>query len=485
MRLLLGGSFFFSILHSILLWDKQPGIAVLLFCIALLTFFIAILNKNQKIRNRKGLILCVPIVLLSLTYFIFNNKFFQTMNAFVICGLGLMLILDLTQKELEWKYLFTKIFSLIIGPFEYFHSILEELKKMFFKKENSSKKVETLKRVIKSFIVIIPIVLIIIFLLVSADSIFANIFCGISDTIENLFDSNELPYLMARIFAIIIIFIYMSSFLYNILMEDTVYHKEKQQEKKGIAIDGITIQLLLTILNIIYFVFCTIQILYLFTKTEIPDNFNYAEYARQGFFQLMFVSFLNFVLLYGIHSNRKEVSSFQKKYTVWMELGMELFTQIIIISAFYRMFLYEQAYGYTYLRLFVYFILMAEFLFMLPTMWYTLGKKVNLLKAGLTIATVLYLILNYINVDAFIARNNINRYYENNEQDFDFYYLKYYTSTDAIPEIQRLLNTEDIKLKKQVRRYLEMEKLDLQKKESWQEYNLSKQRARKCLENIK
>ena len=482
MKLLLGGSLFFSFLHSWMLWDKEPGISVALFCIPLLTFFIYILNKNGRIKNKKGLILCVPIILLSLTYFIFNNSFFQTINVFVICGLWLILCISITQNELKFKNIFTKISNLIIGPFDYFQLTTSELKKIFTEKENTNENAVLFKKILKSIIITLPIVIIVIFLLTSADSIFADIFSGIGNTVENIFDIDELPYLAARIIVIALIFIYMSSFLYNIIKENTLFNKEIVAERKGLKLDGITIQMILTILNIIYLIFSTIQILYLFTKNELSADFNYAEYARQGFFQLMFVSLINFVLISVIHTNKKEISEFQKKYIKFMEVLIEIFTQIIIISAFYRMFLYEQTYGYTYLRLFVYFTLIAEFIFMLPTIWYTLGKKINLFKIGLTIATIFYLVLNYINVDALIARKNINRYYEGKK--IDFYYLKNCTGTDAYSEISRLLDTEDVQLKNNVKNYLNNEKAKLEEKQNWQEWNLSKQMAKKYLENI-
>lgn len=484
MKLLLGGSLFFSVLHSWLLWDKQPGISVTLFCVSLLTYFIYFLNKNEKIKNKKGLILCVPIILLSLTYFIFNNSFFQILNIFVICGLWLILCITITGKELKFKNLITKISNLIIGPFDYFDLTLKEFKNLFTTKENSNEKTEAFRKILKSIIITIPIVIVVILLLTSADSIFANMFGGIGDKIEEIFTSEQIPYLIARIIVIAIIFIYMASFLYNVVKENTLYNKEITKESKGIKIEGITIQMILTVLNIIYLIFCTIQILYLFTKNEMALDFNYAEYARQGFFQLMFVSFINFALIFAIHTNKKETTDFQKKYTKMMEIVMEIFTQIIIISAFYRMFLYEQTYGYTYLRLFVYFTLITEFIFMLPTIWYTLGKKINLLKIGLTIVTIIYIALNYINVDSVIARNNINRYYKGKEESFDFSYLKYNTGTDAIPEIMKLLDVYDMKLQIEVKQYLKNENTRLQKKQSWQEWNISKQVARKYLENI-
>ena len=69
------GSFLIAILHSILFYGQKLGLSVFLFCIALGFFVLTILEKNNKIKNRKALILSVPIILISATYFIFNNAF--------------------------------------------------------------------------------------------------------------------------------------------------------------------------------------------------------------------------------------------------------------------------------------------------------------------------------------------------------------------------------------------------------------------------
>ncbi len=44
------------------------------------------------------------------------------------------------------------------------------------------------------------------------------------------------------------------------------------------------------------------------------------------------------------------------------------------------MYLYEQEYGYTFLRLVVYFILATELMLAVPTCVYVFNKKISLLK---------------------------------------------------------------------------------------------------------
>lgn len=481
MKLILGGSLLFSILHSILLWNKEPGISVVLFLIPLLLFFIFFLNKSKKITNRRGVAWAIPIICLSFTYFIFNNQFFSWLNTIVICAFWLIMCISTTGTELTAKSLITKSFGLIGGPFEHFSGVIHGISDVLFKQEGNTEKSQRTKKIVRALIITIPIVFIVIILLASADSIFSNLFSGLGQILDQLIGNESLPETLARIIVIFIIFMYMAGFLHNILESKPASDEQAQVNKKAKKIDSLTVKMILTVLNIVYFIFCTIQILYLFTKAGAPNNLSYAEYARQGFFQLMLVSFINFLLLFWIHSREKQTS----KFIISMEILMEIFTQIIIISAFYRMFLYEQAFGYTYLRLFVYFILAAEFLFMLAVILYTLGKKINLLQTGLLIGTVLYIILNYINVDAVIAKNNIDRYFANTEKEIDFYYLSSYTGTDAIPEISRLLRTKDIELKSEVRRYLWEKKMDLKSEETWMEFNISRQNARNSLKEIK
>ncbi|MDZ7837537.1 MAG: DUF4173 domain-containing protein [Actinomycetota bacterium] len=111
----------------------------------------------------------------------------------------------------------------------------------------------------------------------------------------------------------------------------------------------------LSLLNIVFCVFSIIQFKYLFGGENFiqPSVFTYAEYARRGFFELVAVSVINFlIILIAVSFLKKE----SKNVTIAIRILLSLvagFTFVMIASAFYRMSLYEQAYGFTYLRIFV------------------------------------------------------------------------------------------------------------------------------------
>ena len=73
---------------------------------------------------------------------------------------------------------------------------------------------------------------------------------------------------------------------------------------------------------------------------------------------------------------------------------MVFLTLIIIVSSFLRMNLYEQAYGYTLLRLGVYFILITEGILLIPTIIYILKSKFNVLNYYMIITIAIYLFVN-------------------------------------------------------------------------------------------
>ena len=96
----------------------------------------------------------------------------------------------------------------------------------------------------------------------------------------------------------------------------------------------------------------------------------------------------------------------------------------------------------------------------------------------------MYLVLNFINVDAVIAKNNIDRFLANPEKEIDFYYLMASTGVDAIPEMKRLLNVDNAEIKENICDYLGTMKAFLKSDDSWMEFNISRRKARECLKNI-
>ena len=89
------------------------------------------------------------------------------------------------------------------------------------------------------------------------------------------------------------------------------------------------------------------------TYVQRTAGLTYAEYARQGFWQLLAVTVLTLlVLAIAARVARRETATDRLWIRVLLGL-LALLTLVIVASALNRMWLYEQTYGYTVLRLLV------------------------------------------------------------------------------------------------------------------------------------
>ena len=449
------------LLHSILLVNQNLGINVLLFTIPLLGTIIYFLKENKSIKNKRGLLLIIPILIFSSTYFIYSNVF-NRINIIVIPFLYLLMYVVTLDKVKQFHDIFTKTISLIFKPLDYLSSFYKESMKEF----PDDKLSPNTKKVLRSLLIVIPVVLIVLLLLISADQIFENLFNNLIKVFDNLSFGN----IIIRIINFIILFFYLGGTLYYISKK---YKDDNTVEEKKELKDPITINILLTILNIIYVIFDIIQINSLLLH-RVSEGFNYANYARSGFFQLMFISVIDIIIIL-LSKKSKE-----KNYTKIMSLFTVLLTLIIIVSSFYRMFLYEQAYGYTVLRLGVYLILITEVLLLIPTIIYIFKKEFNVLRYYLIIIIAIYSLVNCFSIDKIIAENNIKRYERIGKIDLNYLENGNYDNLNQLRKIYPKVK-EDEKISTWEKACLEayIKKMDKKNKYNILEYNISKATAKR------
>lgn len=468
------GSLIFAIWIVTLFFGKSIGLSMLLFTAPFLYFFVHILEKNNKIKNPKSKILLIPILLLSSTYFIYDNVFFNNLNLLVIAILIAFMLLSLIGEKFEINLdtigkilgsFFTPISYIEEGIVKLFDAIGEKLKINV----NSNNKTR-LKKIFRALLITIPVVLVIIILLSSADEVFANIFKDSFEKIINMLLTINISTTFVKLICMLFSFLYFIGLFYYICIK---YEKNEEivrnaDEKR----DDFTIKMILLSLNIVYLVFCYIQIKSLFMRNT---TLNYAHYARQGFFQLMVVSIINLItiLIAKKRENKNEENS--NKYIKYMSLLMIIFTFIIVISAAIRMHFYESAYGYTLLRLLVYCVLFTESILFIPTILYIFDKKINLPKWYFTIIIIIYVCMNFANFDNIIASRNVSRYIETGK--IDMYYLREETGANAVGQILKILkNSTDVdNTKNETGEYLQEVYDELtEEKTDFRNFNISK-----------
>lgn len=458
------GSIGVAIGQSILFYGKEIGISMIIFEIILNGILLYIMNKRNKIINKNGLLLLIPIILLSSTYFIFASKVFHILNIFIIMVLNILMFAITTNKKDYFSKHLYRAFRLSADTLETVNEVIDFCKESLeshVKDNNQIKKVD-IKKLTISILIVLAVVGVVIILLASADSIFAEMFSGIVNIITNLNVPNTVN-IIIRLAIIVAVYFLILSFILKLQNQK---HKELKQLKSIGDKYEFTLKLLLISLNLVYLVFCYIQISSLFAKMNV--NIDYATYARTGFFQLMFVSFINFAII--LISNKFNIN--KEKIIKVLNIFLVIFTIIIVLSSIFRMYMYEMEYGLTYLRTFVYIILLTELAIFIPTTIYILNKKFDFIKTAFIIMLSVYCIINFANIEKIIISKNINR--TNTNISTDYKYLSKIASEDSYKTlVEKIAQTKD-KTKK-----LELTKILLSivkdnKEMKWQEFNISR-----------
>ena len=189
----------------------------------------------------------------------------------------------------------------------------------------------------------------------------------------------------------------------------------------------------------VFAAFVAIQFAYLFggaSHVAHVAGLNFATYARRGFWELVAVACLTLVLISTLRTfTRRET---QKHITIFNTCGTLLIglTLVLLASAAKRMALFEAAYGFTELRLYVdvfLFWLAAALIFFVWTLW-TNAKTFAF--GGLVCACGMLVTLNLLGPDAVVVNRNFTRQATlTHDPEWDGFYQFSVTQPDAVPAL--------------------------------------------------
>lgn len=194
-------------------------------------------------------------------------------------------------------------------------------------------------------------------------------------------------------------------------------------------------------INVLFFIFIILQISSLFGGAShlITEGLTYAEYAREGFFQLVAIAILSFFII--SFAEKQVVQNKDAHLRSFKILGGVLIVQVIaiLISAFNRLSLYEDAYGFTTIRLYSHALMiwLGVTLALLALHILKNGKRADFSFRIFGTVIILLASMNLLNPDAFIAKKNLERYQSTRLLDADYLGS---LSDDALPYTIDLLD---------------------------------------------
>lgn len=341
------------------------------------------LIKNDV--NKKAYYLVIPIGLILVSnLFIKIDEANKILNVFVLIFLLSEFFYLLINKKYSISF-HKKISILEIFPKRIFSNL--KYIKQSIKKENNQKIVN----IITGILLGIVIARILLFLLTNADMYF-KIF---TEKITNLFNFN-----ISNIILFLVSFILIFSISINVLK----LNEAKVKETKNKNIDDIIIIIVLAVMNFVFLLFIISEISKLTNNfLHIPKLYTYAEYAREGFFQLLFVTIINYIVSFFIIYNTKSTNN---KIVKNLLLGLIIFSIVLIFNSYYRMYLYIDRFGFTVLRMQVILFLLMEIILFCLIIKKIISKLNKDALYFLIVTTVFYIINLYVCNDIVIKLIN-------------------------------------------------------------------------------
>lgn len=349
-----------------------------------------ILVKDYEKINKKAYLLIIPIVLIIISNLVLKvlkgnlDGTNQLLNIIVlpllISTYLFMLVRSDFKVSLENMFLVFKLFP---------KNLFKNLK--FIKIDTNKEKNDKVINIIFGTIIGVFISGLILVLLTSADAYFDKF---LSSIVTNINVDFNLWYVIKGIIYFVILFV----IGINLFKNKEIALKESKMSR----VNKTVITTMLFIVNFVFVLFLISEISKLCGNfLKVPKGYIYSSYAREGFFQLLFVTLINFgIILYLIYKTNLVKEDKKVKYLV---LSLIAFSIFLIFNSYYRMFLYIGRFGFTNLRLQV-----ILFLFMEIILFGFIIKKIlrGAKKDGmvfLIIMTITYVINLYVCNDWFIG----------------------------------------------------------------------------------
>lgn len=414
-----GGAF------ALLFYKAWIGLNVLLYAAIIVGLLIFVMTKlTSKIKSGTKLYF-TAVILLGISTMLTSNGIVQFLN---IVGILILLDLSLLHQFYEvgrWDFakhlikMFGMVFSSIACIWMPFVDSIN-----YFKKTKVLKN-DKVRNITIGIIIAIPILFIITALLSGADILFGSV----TENIYNTVFSADIFWIITMIlFGLLACYCILCASVSKVRIEDV---KSYQKADATIAAT------VMTLLCLVYACFCVLQVIYLFAGGlfSLPESYTFAEYARRGFFELMWVTAINIGLMILCRSLFKE-----SKYLSLLVVIMTICTGIMIASATYRMILYISVYHLTFLRLFVLMILLIEVFVLAGVIISEYKKNFPLFTFSVAVVTACYIIFSLGKPDLWIAAYLVDQK-ENLTVD-DLFYVTSDLSLDAAGVVLPLIEDE-------------------------------------------
>ena len=409
----------YALLYTIFLYNNFHSVTMIFFVISTLVYCRFIMKQAVVTPKKRTWFYGAVMILLAISTASTGNGKILFMNTLGIVLLLLCMLLDNYLDTSKWtfgKYL-ASMFHAFGGGISYMGEPFTDAS--CHKKAGGFKKNAKFLYILLGIGISIPLLIVVVTLLYFADALFASVLES-----SFVFDLNP-----ARIVGICLTF----AFAFFAAYSGMKYLGEKKIPEE--CKDHSRFEPLIAITTLIpvsgvYMVFSLIQILGLFLgQLKLPENYTYAAYAREGFFQLLFVCLINVAIVLFVQGFFRE--------NIWLKILLTVIsgcTYIMLASSAFRMWMYVKVYHLTFLRFFVFWALAMIAILLTGILIQIFRKQFSLFRYGVIAVSLGYLVLSFSHPDYWIASYNLSPAHIKEAAPVDYDYLAT-LSTDAAPVV--------------------------------------------------
>lgn len=415
-------------------WDK--GFYALGFNMAIWLFLVLMfLDKctgHKGLLQRKNLFLLIPLLLIILSFAIYDNPFIKI---FSILFFPVLLTISLNYAFLDnrqnkiWGFgHLLHLASRIFSPFAKLKASSLALGQIIRVK---TAKFGTLRSIALGLAIFSILALgFIIPLLSSADSLFEQKLSGLIHFFENI--------ISAEVLFKIIVFYVIALLLYAFFLAWAKPLDIKDASNDNKKTDSIVVGMVIGGTLLLYLLFLWIQFERIWV-TGLPAEFKDVEIlVKSGFWQMMGLSIINIIIFFFTYKRtNKTVQIFLSIFTVA--------SLLLLASAAYRMFLYINFYGLSHEKFFAaYTIVFCILMFCYLLSRVLTRARLNIFKFLVFLFMWMFAFISVMPIDQFILRTNIYLAQKENSR-IDLYESRI-LSADVLLYIDKFGDTEFMKV---------------------------------------
>ena len=410
-------------LFDLLFYGKLPGISLLIFSLALLAAVGLALRSEGLQAIRGNLWLPALLLFFAAMGFVRANGFLIFLNICAMLMLASLLAIYLTRRpaaeagviRLAWAPVQAFGLSLWRGGGVVSQATSGDLRAV----QGSTRRLAP--PILRGLLIALPVLAVFTALLASADLIFADLLKRVLD--QDLLDQ-LLRWGWRGVLILAVGFLALGGLAYAVGRP----RPEGENTAAGQVVLPSPVHFLgflesaivINAVNGLFFLFVLVQLPYLFGgQLNIAEGgFTYAEYARRGFGELVAVSILVLGMILVLNAITQRAGPRQGWGFNIPSTILVVLTCVLLVSAFKRLLLYEDFYGFTEMRLYPH-VFMVWLGLLLVWFAVTLWLRPDRFAIGLLVAALGFVItLDLLNPEAFIVRQNFARYQQQGESVF-------------------------------------------------------------------